>query len=66
MEYNAFFLMLVVTVTTLASLALAEPVPVAPILDVSSLNRTSFPPGFVFGTASASYQVHGRWLKNYS
>ncbi|ESW22399.1 hypothetical protein PHAVU_005G150600 [Phaseolus vulgaris] len=59
MEHNAFFLMLVAIVTTLASLAVAEPVPVAPILDVSSLNRTSFPPGFVFGTASASYQYEG-------
>ncbi|KAL5566538.1 hypothetical protein UlMin_029702 [Ulmus minor] len=25
------------------------------------LNRTSFPPGFVFGTASASYQYEGAW-----
>ncbi|XP_027355979.1 beta-glucosidase 12-like [Abrus precatorius] len=32
---------------------------VAPVLDVSSLNRTSFPPGFIFGTASSSYQYEG-------
>ena len=25
--------------------------------DTASLNRTSFPSGFIFGTASASYQV---------
>ncbi|RXI04194.1 hypothetical protein DVH24_038468 [Malus domestica] len=25
----------------------------------ASLNRSSFPSGFVFGSASASYQVHG-------
>ena len=31
----------------------------SPILDVSSLNRSSFPSGFLFGTASASYQVTG-------
>ncbi|QCE09134.1 cyanogenic beta-glucosidase-like [Vigna unguiculata] len=29
------------------------------VVDVSSLNRTSFPTGFVFGTASASYQYEG-------
>ncbi|KAL5082607.1 hypothetical protein RYX36_011028, partial [Vicia faba] len=32
---------------------------VSPILDVSSLNRTSFPKGFLFGTASSSYQYEG-------
>ncbi|XP_057456247.1 cyanogenic beta-glucosidase-like [Lotus japonicus] len=32
---------------------------VAPILDDSDLNRSSFPPGFVFGTASAAYQHEG-------
>ncbi|XP_028800265.1 non-cyanogenic beta-glucosidase [Neltuma alba] len=31
----------------------------SPILDVSSLNRSSFPSGFLFGTASASYQYEG-------
>lgn len=32
---------------------------VSPILDVSSLNRSSFPTGFIFGTASSSYQYEG-------
>jgi len=58
MAHNAFLLMVVAIVRTLASVTLAEPVPVAPILDVSSFNRSSFPSGFVFGTASAAYQVH--------
>ncbi|KAI9126453.1 hypothetical protein K1719_002049 [Acacia pycnantha] len=31
----------------------------SPILDVYSLNRSSFPSGFIFGTASASYQYEG-------
>ncbi|KAL6200677.1 hypothetical protein ACLB2K_030458 [Fragaria x ananassa] len=30
-----------------------------PIYDTAFLNRTSFPPGFVFGTASAAYQYEG-------
>ncbi|RZB74437.1 cyanogenic beta-glucosidase-like isoform X1 [Glycine soja] len=32
---------------------------VPPILDVTNFNRTSFPHGFVFGTASAAYQYEG-------
>ncbi|CAL0329178.1 unnamed protein product [Lupinus luteus] len=32
---------------------------VDPILDVSSLNRQSFPPGFIFGAGSSSYQFEG-------
>ncbi|XP_029127119.1 cyanogenic beta-glucosidase isoform X3 [Cajanus cajan] len=32
---------------------------VSPILDVSFLNRSSFPEGFVFGTASSAYQYEG-------
>ncbi|RHN76189.1 putative beta-glucosidase [Medicago truncatula] len=32
---------------------------VSPILDVSSLNRTSFPTNFIFGTASSAYQYEG-------
>nr|POE52348.1 non-cyanogenic beta-glucosidase [Quercus suber] len=32
---------------------------VSPSLDTSSLNRTSFPKGFVFGTAAAAYQYEG-------
>ncbi|BAT91797.1 hypothetical protein VIGAN_07042600 [Vigna angularis var. angularis] len=59
MAYNAFFLTVVAIVRTLASVTLAEPVPVAPILDVSFLNRSTFPPGFLFGTASAAYQYEG-------
>ena len=29
--------------------------------EIGSLNRSSFPAGFIFGAASAAYQVHGRF-----
>ncbi|TKY49532.1 Beta-glucosidase 12 [Spatholobus suberectus] len=58
MAYNAFFLFALFSiVSVLPSVSLAEPV--APILDVASLNRSSFPAGFIFGTASAAYQYEG-------
>ncbi|KAL5156784.1 Beta-glucosidase 12 [Glycine soja] len=56
MAYKAFFL-LGLFLSTLASVTFAEAV--AAILDVSSLNRSSFPQGFIFGTASAAYQYEG-------
>ncbi|KAE9585966.1 hypothetical protein Lal_00010043 [Lupinus albus] len=43
---------------TTTSVTFAEEV-VAPILHVASLNRSTFPKGFVFGTASAAYQYEG-------
>ncbi|RYR22977.1 hypothetical protein Ahy_B03g068256 isoform C [Arachis hypogaea] len=36
----------------------------SPILDVSSLNRSSFPAGFVFGTATSSYQEDIKIMKD--
>ncbi|MED6211806.1 hypothetical protein PIB30_077057 [Stylosanthes scabra] len=36
----------------------------SPILDVASLNRSSFPAGFIFGTTSSSYQVEGAWKED--
>ncbi|KAL2328841.1 hypothetical protein Fmac_022268 [Flemingia macrophylla] len=36
-----------------------ETVEVDPIIDVASLNRDSFPPGFIFGAGSSSYQFEG-------
>jgi hypothetical protein len=36
---------------------------VAPSLNnTASLNRSSFPAGFIFGTASAAYQVINSWV----
>ncbi|KAG4945187.1 hypothetical protein JHK87_041194 [Glycine soja] len=60
MAYKAFFL-LGLFLSTLASVTFAEAV--AAILDVSSLNRSSFPQGFIFGTASAAYQEDVQIMK---
>ncbi|XP_027341440.1 beta-glucosidase 12-like [Abrus precatorius] len=58
MACNPFSLFpLFALLSTLPSIAFAEAV--APILDVASLNRTTFPPGFIFGAGSASYQYEG-------
>jgi len=36
---------------------LTNGIAVSPSYDTASLNRTSFPRGFIFGTAAAAYQV---------
>ena len=36
---------------------LTNGIAVSPSYDTASLNRTSFPKGFIFGTASSAYQV---------
>lgn len=36
-----------------------ETIEVEPLLDVASLNRNSFPKGFIFGAGSSSYQFEG-------
>ncbi|KAF3961153.1 hypothetical protein CMV_014196 [Castanea mollissima] len=38
---------------------LTNGIAVSPSFDTASLNRTSFPRGFIFGTASAAYQYEG-------
>ncbi|KAK7261595.1 hypothetical protein RIF29_27909 [Crotalaria pallida] len=59
---TTFFLLLglFAFATTLPSVTFTEAVP--SILNVSSfnsLNRSSFPPGFIFGTATSAYQYEG-------
>ncbi|KAI9079405.1 hypothetical protein K1719_038704 [Acacia pycnantha] len=41
------------------ALTLMQSAATPPILDVSYLNRSSFPAGFIFGTASSAYQYEG-------
>ncbi|KAF7824010.1 cyanogenic beta-glucosidase-like isoform X1 [Senna tora] len=56
----AFILYLLSLVATLSLIALVESAAATPpILDVSYLNRSSFPDGFIFGTASSAYQYEG-------
>ncbi|MED6209894.1 Beta-glucosidase 12 [Stylosanthes scabra] len=57
--HNVLLLLLFALFTTSSSSAAKVAPPVSPILDVSSLNRSSFPPGFIFGASSASYQYEG-------
>ncbi|KAE9593295.1 putative beta-glucosidase [Lupinus albus] len=56
MAFNILILWVLTLVIITSSITLIEAV--MPILvDVASLNRSSFPDGFIFGTASSSYQV---------
>nr|ACD65510.1 beta-glucosidase D2 [Lotus japonicus] len=61
MALNTFLVFLLpllsLLVCTLPSITFAEDV--SPIADVVSLNRSSFPKGFIFGTASSAYQYEG-------
>ncbi|KAJ1421940.1 Glycosyl hydrolases family 1, N-terminal conserved site [Sesbania bispinosa] len=49
---------IVVISSTVTILEAAAVVPTT-LVDVSSLNRSTFPQGFIFGTASSSYQYEG-------
>ncbi|CAJ1956988.1 unnamed protein product [Sphenostylis stenocarpa] len=57
--FNGYQYLVVGVFTLVISFPVAITQAVAPSLDVSSLNRTSFPPGFIFGTASSAYQYEG-------
>ncbi|KAJ1424425.1 Glycosyl hydrolases family 1, N-terminal conserved site, partial [Sesbania bispinosa] len=57
MAFNAFLLLALFSLVITLSVTFAEAV--EPILDVASLNRSSFPAGFIFGTASSAYQYEG-------
>ncbi|MED6126118.1 Beta-glucosidase 12 [Stylosanthes scabra] len=56
---GSFVLLLGVLALMVSSSWSAASKPGPPILSVASLNRSSFPAGFIFGTASAAYQYEG-------
>ncbi|KAL5130108.1 Beta-glucosidase 24 [Glycine soja] len=58
MACNGFCLRLIalVLVISISSVNCIETDAVEPIIDIASLNRDSFPPDFIFGAGSSSYQ----------
>ncbi|TKY66546.1 Isoflavonoid 7-O-beta-apiosyl-glucoside beta-glycosidase [Spatholobus suberectus] len=48
-----------VFVISKSSVNCTQSVAVEPLLDFASMNRDSFPPGFIFGAGSSSYQFEG-------
>ncbi|CAJ1933297.1 unnamed protein product [Sphenostylis stenocarpa] len=59
MNFCIFSLLLFVLVTSKSNVDCTETGAVDPMLDAASLNRDSFPPGFIFGAGSSSYQFEG-------
>ncbi|WVZ00002.1 hypothetical protein V8G54_026071 [Vigna mungo] len=56
MARKGFILLLFFALTIISPIAFAQQQ--SSVVDVLSLNRSSFPTGFVFGTASSAYQVN--------
>ncbi|KAK7262564.1 hypothetical protein RJT34_30138 [Clitoria ternatea] len=59
MACNNIYLLGLIAFVLVINVNCKENVAIDPILDAASLNRYSFPPGFVFGTGSSSYQFEG-------
>ncbi|XP_061342186.1 non-cyanogenic beta-glucosidase-like [Gastrolobium bilobum] len=64
MAFNGYFLLLLLQGMLALLLVTSfftdtDAVAVSPILAVGSLNRSSFPPGFIFGAGSSAYQFEG-------
>ncbi|XP_027908292.1 beta-glucosidase 24-like [Vigna unguiculata] len=57
MARKGFILLVFFALTTLSSIGFAQQH--SSVAEVLSLNRSSFPTGFVFGTASSAYQYEG-------
>ncbi|KAJ1399897.1 hypothetical protein SESBI_30020, partial [Sesbania bispinosa] len=58
MAFNGYFLLgMLLLPLLLFAVTFADAVAVSPLLDATaSLNRSSFPPGFIFGAGSSAYQ----------
>lgn len=56
MAHNGHVLVLLIALVT-SFIIITEGV-TTPNPEIASLNRNSFPTGFIFGTASSAYQVH--------
>lgn len=54
-----YFMAIFRRLSALLAITLMQSAATPPVLDVSYLNRTSFPVGFIFGTASSAYQYEG-------
>ncbi|KAL9296520.1 hypothetical protein ACSQ67_022416 [Phaseolus vulgaris] len=62
MAFKGFCILSLITLVLVISktnVICTETGAVDPIIDVASLNRDSFPPGFIFGAGSSSYQFEG-------
>jgi beta-glucosidase len=57
LNYLLFLIAFVIVLSKPNIVNCKESVEVEPILDIASLNRNSFPQGFIFGAGSSSYQV---------
>jgi hypothetical protein len=59
-DFNVFLLLLFL-LSIITTTNAVDPLPLSLHLqDFSDFNRSSFPPGFVFGTASSAFQVRAK------
>jgi len=58
LHLDLFPLLCVLSLSVTSFVNITHSKAISPIHDASFLNRSSFPQGFVFGTASSAYQVH--------